>query len=455
MRHNAQVVCKMIEQMDEHLRTELLKKDGEVQEEKLWEKNFIRLQIEKRKNGDSFDVKDHIRAMVYSMFSGGQSWDKYAGETDSCTGAITSVDTIFHDYEPKLLLKCSAKGLYEELKKIHLHSRFGLASIQALLTVNIPKLEKWEESEGIDQYYRTYIQQGIDEKLPIPEKILIQALSAPGSKDKLKGLGVPLVCEYLRNVGYNLPKPDGHLRRILGNEILGFSDAREPGEYQTIDLVFKIAAAAKKSAAETDYILWAYCSDGHGEICTSSNPKCNICVAAGLCKKYKGDIVTRVKNDYVLDSIYNIKEQDTVSEIIHKAASASYSALYRKILQENALPEAECILEGDPMPEAERKRLGLEGSKLLADRIPELLESTAQNVFDERHNRICEDITDACHHKLGYGIVQRWLNDTLVNLIVIESSLPVRMVAVMRARKYFHVSIGKDILQSGMQTYIC
>lgn len=162
MKHSTENVYKMVEQMDEHLRTDLLIKDGKIQEEKLWENNFIRRQIEKRAKGKSFDVKDHIRAMVYSMFSGGQSWDKYVGETDTSTGYIPSIDAIFQDYEPKLLLECSAEGLYGELKKIHLHSRFGLASIRALLTVNIPKLEKWEESGGIDQYYHSYIQQGFD-----------------------------------------------------------------------------------------------------------------------------------------------------------------------------------------------------------------------------------------------------------------------------------------------------
>lgn len=436
--HSTEDMYKMIEQMNRHLRTELLKKDGKVQEEKLWENNFIRRQIEKRENGGSFGLKDHIRAMVYSLLSGGQAWENYARETDSGTGFIPRVDAIFHDYDGDILMECPPEQLYRELDEIHLGSRFGRVQLKALLTVNVPKLKELEEKGGIDSYYQPFIQAGIDGKFTNPFKILIHALSDSGKKDKMEQMGVALVCEYLRNVGYNLPKPDGHIRRVLGREILGFSAGREAGEDEAIQIMFEIADAAKKPVAEADYILWSYCSKGYGEVCTSASPKCSICVAARLCRKEGGYILARMKNEYVLESHYKIKAYDSVSEIIYKAAEKSFYTLCRRMFHETAVPEEE------------GKRLGSEVNALLADRIPELLESTDQDVFDERHHRICEDVVQICGRMWGrsYGIAQRWLNDAMINLIVIDGSLTSSKLPVGESRKYFHVPMGSETLEA-------
>lgn len=284
MKHSPEDIYRMIEQMDSHLRTELLKKDGKVQEEKLWENTYIKRQIDKRENGGQFTVNDHIRAMAYSILSSGQAWDKYAKETDVQTGYIICVDTIFHNYTPTELLKCLPQHIVEELQEIHLAPRFGAEPIEKLLTVNIPKLLKWEEEYGtVDHYYQKYIQSGINGYLIVPAKPLIKALSETKGVDKMEQLGVPLVCEYLRNVGYDLPKPDIHTRRILGSDILGFSTSKKVSEYKTIEIICQIAKDAKRSVAETDYILWSYCSDGYGEICTSKSPKCDACIVNKYC----------------------------------------------------------------------------------------------------------------------------------------------------------------------------
>lgn len=438
VKHNSEDIYRMIEQMDNHLRTELLKKDDKVQEEKLWENTYIKRQIDKRKDGGVFTVSDHIRAVVYSLLSGGQGWAKYAKEMDIQTGCIPCVDSIFHDYSPIELLKCSPFQLYEELQKIHLAPRFGTAPIEKLITVNIPKLLKLEEEYGtVDNYYQKYIQEGINRHLPAPVKPLIEALSNAESNDKLEQMGIPLVCEYLRNVGYDLPKPDTHICRILGSEILGFSTSKEVSEYKSIEIIFEIAKAAKKSVAETDYILWSYCSNGYGEICTSKYPKCDICVAIGECRKHKEDILTVIKNKMILNSYFKIKEYDDVSRMICKAANSVYSSLYRRILHDYAISAED------------GGSLNREISSLFAERIPQLLESTDQRMFDESHHAICKEIIHMFSPKcqLKYGIAQLWLNETLINLIIIESSLPVSILPVAKARRYFHVAVDRDILQ--------
>lgn len=441
MWHTTENIYRMIEQMDQHLRTELLKRDGKVQEEKLWENTYIKRQIDKRQNGGSFSVSDHIRAMVYAMLSGGQTWEKYAKEADSQTGYITVVDSVFCDYQPDVLLECSSEQLMEDLKEKNLAPRFGSAPIEALLNVNISKLLKWEKEYGkVDGYYQMHmhIPSGIEQHPVVPARFLIEALADEKSNDKLERMGIPLVCEYLRNVGYDLPKPDSHIRRILGSECLGLSTSREASEYRAIELVCKLAKGAEKSVAETDYILWSYCAAGYGEVCTSSKPKCDICVAIGQCRKHREDVVNQMKNKYVLETHYKIRDSGSVSEIISKAAGRAENSFHRRIFQDGTVSMED------------RLKLNDEVKLLLADRIPELLEATDQKMFDERHHKICEEIIHVYNQKCGqsYGIAQRWLNETLINLVVIDSALPINALPIKKERKYFHVSVGKEVLRA-------
>ena len=78
--------------------------------------------------------------------------------------------------------------------------------------------------------------------------------------------GEALITEYLKNVGYDIAKPDRHIRRILGRNILDCSEHENAPAYEAIDIVAAIARQLNRPAAEVDYILWAYCAKNYGEI---------------------------------------------------------------------------------------------------------------------------------------------------------------------------------------------
>ena len=163
------------------------------------------------------------------------------------------------------------------------------------LHVNIQKLQKFQKENGsIDAYYRQFID---IEKDPTFQ-LLITNLSKYGSKDKLAELGISLTAEYLRNVGYEMSKPDRHICRILDAEHLGclnlkVADATdteiEKAKFEAMKIVdqitSKLIAKYKRqmSVAEVDYILWSYCADGYGETCTENKPKCKTCIATEFC----------------------------------------------------------------------------------------------------------------------------------------------------------------------------
>ena len=274
------VVADAIPLMDKYLREEYLNTSDSLANNKLWENTYIKKQIDKRKSGGTFTIGDHIRAMVYSMLSSGIVWARIEKYIDNDTSQITAIDDIFFQYQPDLLLQCSPEKLRDDIKNLHCASQYTLKQMRALLDVNIRRLMEIEKECGsVDTFYEKFVKD--DSTL----KTLVLHLSSPKSEIKLNQMGEALVAEYLKNVGYDIAKPDRHIRRILGSEILDCSDKKIVPIYEAFDIVAEIAKILRKSVAEVDYILWSYCANGYGEICTSQKPKCSRCVVATACKK--------------------------------------------------------------------------------------------------------------------------------------------------------------------------
>lgn len=263
--------------MEQYLKENLVDENGNLQEQKLWENTYIAKQIAKRKNGGIFSMEDHIRAMVYSMLSAMREWKPI--EVHIATGEI---DEIFCQYDAVKLLQCKPEKLSGDIKGIRCGSQLTDKQMEALVHTNIKKLVELEERYGsIDTFY----QRNIEEDPTV--MTLVSLLSGAGSKFKLEQMGEALVAEYLRNVGYDIAKPDSHIQRILGSEILGCSNKKEVPVYEAFDMVAEIARELNKPVAEVDYILWSYCANRYGEVCTSDERNCEKCVIKQYCGKKK------------------------------------------------------------------------------------------------------------------------------------------------------------------------
>lgn len=271
MMNDMKAVSAAVTEMDIQLRQNL------TSPKMLWENTFIKHQLDKRTEGGTFGLSDHIRAMVYSMLSSGITWKRVESMTDLETGRIIPLDDLFCEYDPDYVSGCDPTELSAEIKGLRLASQYTENQMKALITVNIPKLKAIEKEYGsIDTLYKKYI---IDGDI----SCLVWKLSAADSKMKYAQMGEALVAEYLKNVGYDTSKPDRHIRRILGSNHLACSDSKIVPIFEAFDIVADIAKESGKPTAEVDYILWSYCASGYGEICTQKNPKCDLCKAKELC----------------------------------------------------------------------------------------------------------------------------------------------------------------------------
>ena len=274
-----ETVANAVLLMDKQLREELFIRDGKIQTKKLWENTYIKKQLDKRKGGGAFPVGDHIRGMVYSMLTSGAAWNRLEPHIDTATGQIPVIDDIFYQYDVNALLSVDPAVLVGRVKEHRLGTQYLTNQINALIGVNIGKLLAIEKEYGsVDNFYQSLADK--NDNL----KALVRELSTVGKPYKFAQLGEALTAEYLKNVGYDIGKPDRHICRILGSEYLGCSKRKYAAPYEAIDIIADIAKSLNKPAAEVDYILWAYCANGFGEVCTKSKPKCmELCTAKSFC----------------------------------------------------------------------------------------------------------------------------------------------------------------------------
>ena len=252
--------------------------------------NTILLAIKKRKNGKNFSFDEHISAMFYALISGGAKWNiilsnkKYIDES------------FFFFNKTKLLdqFKTNDKYFYDRFEHNKCGIRFLDRSIKALY-YNINVFERIKNQYGNLENY-------INKKLPYE---ILKELST--GKFKLYAMKQTLIAEYMRNVGIDFSKPDTHIMRILGKDCLNYIEDDSPIE--TIKFIEKISHATNYSQAEIDSLLWHFCAYNYGEICTSNNPKCNICPINKYCNK--GNAVVATKQN--IKKIFIKKQNNVIS----------------------------------------------------------------------------------------------------------------------------------------------
>ena len=212
--------------------------------------------IRKRKSGKEYSLSEHVDAMVFSLLSNQRDWKPIEQNADK-------IRKIFHNFDVAWILSKTQERLNEladELKAIKCGNRQIKKQIETLPD-NIGTLQRIAAEHGsIDKYYNE-----------TPTRELLRALSDGQSSYKLKQMGVPLVSEYLRNVGIDLVKPDVHVTRLLGR--LGYTD-HSPAKFdEAFDVCEKIAQKYGIYNVQVDAILWGYCAEGRLKICTAT-PDC-------------------------------------------------------------------------------------------------------------------------------------------------------------------------------------
>lgn len=238
-----------------------------------WENTYICHQVQRRKSGEPMELEtmDYIRAMTYAILSNSTNWCRIAHDADPQTGRLRNVDKALKARVD------NEQDLSAAFGENRVRFRFKKRQIPAV-EANIRSLKK---AADLPAKYAKMSANGAD-FWPLVQAI---ANGKPEDGYKLAQIGPALACEYLRNLGYDIPKPDRHLCRLLGSERLQFFNQPIPESEEVYNLVRRVANSSKSNygPAQADYILWSYCAIGYGNMCNGKNRACKDCCLSDLC----------------------------------------------------------------------------------------------------------------------------------------------------------------------------
>ena len=220
--------------------------------------------VKQRKNGKSFSFEEHLRGFVYAQLSALVSWKKIRENQPK-------LNDIFCNFDRQHLKEKSSEDLINEITAIKCHNPYTTKNQMRSLKANIETFERIEQDfESLEKF--------ITHSTPAT---IIKLLADSNSTYKIKYMGVPIACEYVRNVGIDIIKPDVHIKRIAAADRLNLVTAKN--DYKIIDEFQELTQKIGISQVKMDYLLWNYCSKGYGEICTAT-PKCDVCVIKRFCE---------------------------------------------------------------------------------------------------------------------------------------------------------------------------
>ncbi len=221
-----------------------------------------------RAEGKAFSTEEHMKGIIYSLLSAQTVWANIERN-------FTGIDKLFFNYDINEIKKHDYLYFVNGLRNLGCGSRLTNAQMKALPDIIATIKMIINEYGSVDAFVTSK-----------PQREIVKLLSSTGSKYKIKQFGEALTWEYLRNVGVDGAKPDVHMKRILGSERLGISNKQDASNDEVLDTMEELSRKSGLWMAEIDYLFWAYCATGKGEICTAS-PECDRCVIRQFCNKGK------------------------------------------------------------------------------------------------------------------------------------------------------------------------
>lgn len=221
--------------------------------------------VKERASGKQYSFQDHLRALIYAQLSNQTKWSRIVPH-------LPKIDSVLFNYAPEKLKSVSPEELVKKLYSLKCGNRSTRAQMAAL-SENICTFERIENEYGSIDGFITSEQ---------PHSI-VKRLSDPTSPYKLQQVGEALAWEYIRNVGIDGAKPDTHIRRFLGQNRMGVSKGNEATIEEALYQIDTLAQETGLTKAAIDNLIWSFCADGYGEICTAT-PHCEICPLKAVCK---------------------------------------------------------------------------------------------------------------------------------------------------------------------------
>jgi len=220
--------------------------------------------IKNRNSGKRWADDEIQEGLVRAVLSSNTDWAKIEGVLPELNGLFGNFSLSFY-----------AQLTTEEIDRIFVPwfksrkaASMTLGKDLKNLIKTSQKLKRWSESNGSAEHYFTDLYR----KCSNDAKRVALKIGLPESEYKLPALGVPIAAETLRNIGFDLAKPDRHILRAAGSfGLVQFSNWKDtssknppianPAELLATMTAFEsLADAQGLLTAFVDNAVWLLCA---------------------------------------------------------------------------------------------------------------------------------------------------------------------------------------------------
>ncbi len=165
--------------------------------------------VKDRASGRQWSDREIFEALILSILSNSTDWSKVESVRQE-------LGSNFQNFDISWYAGITRSHVENTLIPWFQNRRAGSVSQSKDLTTTISTAQQFllltSQHGSLEAYFKTLLAQ-CNGDLPS----LAIALGGATSRNKLPGLGIPLAAEFLKNIGYDVAKPDRHINRAVGS----------------------------------------------------------------------------------------------------------------------------------------------------------------------------------------------------------------------------------------------
>ena len=220
--------------------------------------------IEERELGKRWSDDEIHKGLVLAVLSNNTDWSKIEA-------VLPDLHQLFRHFSLEYYAHIDGREIEKHFVPWFKQRRAGSLTLRKDLTNLIEtarKLHAWSKNHGCAEHYFTSLmaRSGHD-----PKNVAL-ALGTAGGEFKLPAFGVPIAAEALKNIGYDVAKPDRHIMRAVGCfDWVNFSKwtdrsgnkapkANHLEMLETMCAIENFAASVSQRIAFLDNAVWLLCA---------------------------------------------------------------------------------------------------------------------------------------------------------------------------------------------------
>lgn len=220
--------------------------------------------IEEREAGRAWDDDEVFEGLLKAVLSGNTDWSKIKR-------VLPELPDLFCGFSLESYAALSSTEIRNRFVPWFKERKAGSKTLKTGLTNLIDAAKKLAEHSRIHGTAESYFTSLMHRSNDDPKQVVLK-LGRPGNEYKLPSLGVPLAAQVLKNLGFDVAKPDRHILRAVGSfGLVHFDcwpdrnkknppDPRNSESLKAMTAVEDIAVSAGEYVGFVDSAIWLLCS---------------------------------------------------------------------------------------------------------------------------------------------------------------------------------------------------